>query len=843
MNSPYGLIPIGLFLFLLYGISLMFSRLDVLSKAAHRKIWNYALLAVFLGTAVLGLLMAVQVNYKLNVPWTEKVLKWHVNFGIGMSLVGVFHFLWHWSYYFRRRKRRAAAAGTVSLPPGGTPLSAALAAPPEKALSVLPFAIGFSGILVQTLVIRDFLTLFEGNELTTSLIAFLWLFLTGAGSLAGSTARLAGRTAPGNFGRNASVLVRTLLVVPLVLFPLMFYLRSFLFAPGIEAGPAAMAGFLAFVLLPFCFLNGFSFTWTARLLRTEGRPLRTVYGWESVGGAAGGVFCTAVVLTGLPSLTIVLLASAGLLFLIAAAQTSGGRARWIFPAAMLALAVFVQAASVDRFFLKWTYPNEKIIGTASGSSGRLTVTRTGDQVNVYDNGVLVHASGNVIVNEELTAFALVQSDRPDRVLVLGGLLAGLSDELAKYGCRQVDFVEPDPQLIRLAGKLGLTSGFPGTRLIRKTPARRIEADEARYDAVLIDLPGPQTLQLNRFYTADFFRRVKKILTAGGVAAAVLPGTANYVSASAAATLGPVVAAARESFLNAAIFPGENSYLVMADRPLNTDVPAELRRRGISNRYVNEGYFVESLFRERMEQVNQSVGTAPAANSDLKPAAFFNQIRWWLGRFPQNGLLAGGIVLAVLILGAMLAGKSLLAGMFLVGAASSGWTVTLLLLVQIVAGALYQWTGLFLGMFMIGLAAGSLFGPRIFKKGGPSVAGTPLLIFIAISGLIAALLPRLAGGGGPALPKMTVLLTADFAMAASVGACFAGLCIRLEKDTGRQDRLYGYDLLGSAVGAIGFPLVVIPLAGLQAALLTMAAAGILAWAIVGAGSRTGRILSK
>ncbi|MHB8055186.1 MAG: spermidine synthase family protein, partial [Candidatus Aminicenantales bacterium] len=490
MNAPYGLIPIGLFLVLLYGISLMFSRLDILSKAIHRKIWNYALLAVFLGAAVLGLLMAVQINYKLEVPWTEKVLKGHVNFGIGMSLIGFFHLLWHLSYYFGRRKRRAAAAGVVSSE--AAPRSAA----PVARWAVLPFAVGFSGVLVQTLVIRDFLTLFEGNELTASLIVFLWLLITGAGSLTGSVARLADRRAGGNFGRKAATLVKTLLVVPLVLFPLMVYLKSFLFAPGIEAGPAAMSGFLAFILLPFCFLNGFSFTWTARALRIEGRPLRTVYGWESIGGAAGGIFAAAAVLTGLPSLTIVFIASAGLIFLIAAGWKTGAWTRWVFPAALLALGVFVQAASVDLLFLKWIHPNEKIAGTASGSSGRLTVTRTGDQVNVYENGVFVHASGNVIVNEELTAFALIQPDRLDNVLVIGGVLAGLPEELAKYRCGRADFTEPDPRLIGLAGKLGLVADSPGTRLIRKTPAAWMVAADVRYDAVLIDLPGPQNLQLN-----------------------------------------------------------------------------------------------------------------------------------------------------------------------------------------------------------------------------------------------------------------------------------------------------------------------------------------------------------
>jgi len=856
MNAPYGLIPIGLFLALGYGISLLFSRLDILSKAAHRRIWNYALLTAFLVTAALGILMAIQVNYRLEVPWTEKVLKMHVNFGLGLSLIGLFHLLARGSYFFRLRKRgaasKAAPAATASssaVAPTSADFASAggstaplMAVVPTSAASALPFGIGFSGVLVQTLLIRDFLTLFEGNELTISLIVFLWLLLTGTGSLAGANARLSDLVSSGDLVGRASTLVKALLVIPLVVFPLMFFLKSFLFVPGIEAGPLAMTGFLALILLPFCFLNGFSFTWSARALRTGGRTLRTVYGWESIGGASGGLLCTAAVLLGLPSLSIVFSASAGLLFLIAAAGKTKARTRWILPAVPLVLAVFVQAVDVDRLLLKWFHPNERLIGTVSGSSGRVTVARAGDQVNVYENGILVHASGNVILNEELAAFSLVQSEHPDRVLLIGGLLAGLPDELHKYGVGRIDIVEPDPHLIGLAAKLGLIAESPGTRVIRRTPTRWIDSADFQYDVILIDLPGPWNLQLNRFYTVDFFRRVKRILAPGGVVAAVLPGTANYVSEGAASSLGPVVAAARDCFKDALIFPGENSYLVMADRPLKTGVLAELERRGIVNLYVNPGYFDEDLFRGRIEQVNRAAATAAVPNSDLKPAAFLNQIRWWLGRFPEKMLLPGAAVLILLVLFGVFTGRSFLAGMFIMGAASSGWSVLLLLLVQIIAGTLYQWTGLFLGTFMVGLAAGSLAGPRALKKTGVSSVGGPLAVFVLFSAAAGFLAPWLAHGRGPGFLKMLILLLAGFVLAAAVGAFFAGLSIKLECDTGRHDRLYGYDLLGSAVGAIGFPMIVIPLAGLKIALFALSLAGVLAFGVIALGGPR-RISSK
>ena len=44
---------------------------------------------------------------------------------------------------------------------------------------------GISSITVQVVTIREFLSQFQGNEITISLTLFCWLLLTGLGSLTG----------------------------------------------------------------------------------------------------------------------------------------------------------------------------------------------------------------------------------------------------------------------------------------------------------------------------------------------------------------------------------------------------------------------------------------------------------------------------------------------------------------------------------------------------------------------------------------------------------------------------------------------------------------------------------
>ncbi|MBI4794026.1 MAG: hypothetical protein HY789_15110, partial [Deltaproteobacteria bacterium] len=52
----------------------------------------------------------------------------------------------------------------------------------EQAVNRLISAVGLSSVVMQLLLVREFLAQFQGNEFTISLIFFSWLMLGGAGS-------------------------------------------------------------------------------------------------------------------------------------------------------------------------------------------------------------------------------------------------------------------------------------------------------------------------------------------------------------------------------------------------------------------------------------------------------------------------------------------------------------------------------------------------------------------------------------------------------------------------------------------------------------------------------------
>ena len=114
----YYLSPVAIALLFAYGVSFALYRTKRMRVATHRKIWNVMLLATFLLCGLIGLVLAVGVarNPPLELPtW---LLVWHVEMGIAMCFISLFHVGWHLKYYLamvtgKRRNERTKRAPAV----------------------------------------------------------------------------------------------------------------------------------------------------------------------------------------------------------------------------------------------------------------------------------------------------------------------------------------------------------------------------------------------------------------------------------------------------------------------------------------------------------------------------------------------------------------------------------------------------------------------------------------------------------------------------------------------------------------------------------------------------------
>jgi hypothetical protein len=95
----YDMVPIFGVLVFFYVLTHVLSKKNKITVATHRKIWNILLTLTFLASGLLGLLLVIRINFGISIPLPFNMLYWHVEAGIAMTAISIFHIIWHWPYY------------------------------------------------------------------------------------------------------------------------------------------------------------------------------------------------------------------------------------------------------------------------------------------------------------------------------------------------------------------------------------------------------------------------------------------------------------------------------------------------------------------------------------------------------------------------------------------------------------------------------------------------------------------------------------------------------------------------------------------------------------------------
>ena len=98
-SNKYYFIPIAAGLILLYLFSWLCTRKKILPLSTHRKLWNILLLITFFISALLGFILAIRISFSLAFPYLSTMIFWHVEFGIAMAMISLFHIIWHRKYF------------------------------------------------------------------------------------------------------------------------------------------------------------------------------------------------------------------------------------------------------------------------------------------------------------------------------------------------------------------------------------------------------------------------------------------------------------------------------------------------------------------------------------------------------------------------------------------------------------------------------------------------------------------------------------------------------------------------------------------------------------------------
>jgi spermidine synthase len=491
-----------------------------------------------------------------------------------------------------------------------------------------------------------------------------------------------------------------------------------------------------------------------------------------------------------------------------------------------------------------------LIATCTSVYGSLAVIDTERSRSLYENGTVLFNVPDPAAAEESVHYALLEHPAPRSLLLIGGGLNGsISQALRHPGLERVDYVELDPAILELGREY-----FPAQWAVLEADRRvhvhvadgrlYLKTTDSTFDVIIINVPDPQTAQLNRFYTVEFFEEAARKLTAGGVLSLQLTASENYISPELAEFLRSIHKSLRVVFPEVMAIPGESVHFFSASRAgvlahSADELLLRLRARRLATDYVSEYFVPFRMSPDRMSDLQSQIWPDPATpiNHDFAPIAYYFDVALWSSRFSSAyrsvfrtmaGIDFGALAIVLGLLLALVAGTHLSTrnGRRIRAAAAGcttamgftliGLEILLLLAFQAIYGYVYQQLAILIGAFMAGMALGSAFGLRAVDRGLRTLAGLQLIAALAPLALceIFSSAARVRSPSGMLFVSQ-VLFPAAALLCGTLGGYEFPLASRIFFASGPKrgaGTLYALDLAGSCLGAIFFSVYLVPVFG-------------------------------
>ncbi|MCK4417740.1 MAG: methyltransferase [Candidatus Latescibacteria bacterium] len=759
----------------------------------------------------------------------------------------------------------------------------------KKSLVFAMFFMGFVAVVAQVLLIREMLVVFYGNELSIGIILANWLLLEGGGSwFLGRLADRIKRKVPGFVGLQIFIC----LYLPIAVYTtrVIKNLLGVTTGEGIGLLPIFYCSFL--ILAPLALAHGAQFAFGCRvffeLSKRAATDIGRVYILEGLGSGIGGLVFTWLLIPRLNSVEIALIVSLlGLLvalWVMASTERNQEKTtpsarflhRGFYPIvislffAVIYLLFSSVAGKIHWHSVQQQWRGYNLKSYENSIYGNVAVVEKEQQLVFLSDGIPISTTPvpDIAFVEEFVHIALLSHSAPDKVLIIGGGVGGVLAEILKHPVKQLCYAELDPLVIKTVERFPtpLTTrelSDPRTEIKYVDGRLLVRTTGQRYDLILINLPVPSTLQLNRFYTMEFFRTARNILTKGGILVLRGPGSLVYMNKELRDLNLCIYETLRQVFPNIKVIPGDFNLFLASASPELCDITAAVLSHRLEKRYLDTRLLTDFHLRYKLDPRKQSWffqclggGKKIRFNRDLLPSGLFYSLSYWNALFSPgitpvfellNRLKLWMLLIPLAALAAILLGSRVGRVNFPVpvavattGFGGMAFNMVLILAFQSLYGYVYNIIALLTAAFMVGLSAGALLMLRIMKRNTPEKSLLRCFEMLILS--FSLLLPLIlifchAEIAHPlvfrAVPGVILILSAISGFL--VGSEFPlanKMYLRGKGKVGQvAGMLYGVDLFGSWLGALAVSVALVPVLGIFQTCLLVAAFKLFSFVLV------------
>jgi spermidine synthase len=407
---------------------------------------------------------------------------------------------------------------------------------------------------------------------------------------------------------------------------------------------------------------------------------------------------------------------------------------------------------------------------------------------------------------------MAQRPNARRVLVVGGASGPVLEQILLYPVDQLDCIQLDPMGTELSRQYLRGPDDRRIRHLAGDPRVFVRETRARYDVIITNLFDPTTLQLNRFYTAEYFAAVSGALAEGGVFSLAIGEYNDSLTEELSMILASTHHTLQSVFARVLVFPTERVTLLASNSELTRDIADSLECHGIRLRSLNRSWFEATLSADRFAELERATRALAPVNRDAWPVLTRHVVHGWLQRFDAGIVPWFALVVGLVAAASMLRGRVpfLIASL---GFAASGLEVLLLIGLQMLAGAVYGALCAVVSAYLFGSTAGAL-----ITRHCPTQRARQWLVSMAIgsAGIAFATYLFIRTASTAAIPTSVCVLVV--VTLAALSGCVTGATIPLGIKARQTDtpkgfaRIFSADLAGAAIGASAVGVVLIPRLG-------------------------------
>jgi spermidine synthase len=739
-------------------------------------------------------------------------------------------------------------------------------------ITIAVVTMGFSGLVAQILLLREFLIIFSGNEFSIGIILANWLILEAFGSF------FIGRRVEKYQNKlEAYTLITLLFSISLLI--AIFLIRILKSIIGISVGESI--GFISMfyssflILLPVSVLHGAMFTFSCHIYAMfstqDASSTGRVYAYETVGTVIGGFACTYLLIpyfdTFQASSGIAALNSVICLALLAPYWKTGLYQNIILMITSIITFLFLvltsQAHKLHTYSIKAQWKNQDIVHYQNSQYGNICVIENEGQFIYFQDGIpnIITPIPDIPFVEEFVHLPLLVHPEPKKLLILSGGAGGVIKEALNHpSIETIEYAELDPLIIDLIRKFptSLTeSELNDSRVKIKHMDGRLllKTTRSKYDLILIGVTEPSNLQTNRFYTKEFFSLARERLNERGILVLGLTGSLSYSTEELQNLNSCIFYTMKSVFPYVRAIPGygTNFFLLSDSRQLltfgKTQIIERLDQRNIKTNVIIPWHIEQTLHHGWQGWFYDYIeGSSQKINSDFYPigvfysvshwnALFAPSLRWLFTLFGKISLMTIVLLFVIFLLLYFIVpsrrkrfsrgGISL--AIFTTGFAGMIFSLMLIFTFQSIYGHVFSWIGLLVASFMAGAACGAMLVAIVMDRIKDCFKFFAIIelaiICFSIGCLLIVFIPNANLGDPDAFYLFrSLFLVISFISGLLIGSQFPlanKLYIRDDTSlTNTAGTLYSADLLGGWLGGVLGAVVLLPVLGVVGTCITV-----------------------